>query len=298
MSRPSTTTASAAATCSRCRATSSFRTAGTADTGDTARVTSAPRMRSRTSTPSTVTTSRRAFVPTRISASDTARATATLSSRLTPASSTATVAARYMAPVSRYAAPSRWATCRATLDFPVPDGPSRVTCPRKSLTVSPGRSAARSLRSSLVPRCDARSLGDVPSQGLGTAQVDVLDVVARLGHVDVRHQAQHPRQRVRHVHLGGAHQRDVAEAELAGGQCGELRDDVRGRGEQDADDVVVDERVALHDGGDQLTGGLEHLLPVVGVHLRGAPDGADGHALSFAPRHPGSPGAPSSLESR
>ena len=43
----------------------------------------------------------RAFVPTRISASDTARATAILSSRLTPASSTATVAARYMAPVSR-----------------------------------------------------------------------------------------------------------------------------------------------------------------------------------------------------
>ena len=62
--------ASAAATSARCWATSCRRTAGTADTGDTARVTSAPRMRSATSTPSTVTTSRRASCPTSIVASD------------------------------------------------------------------------------------------------------------------------------------------------------------------------------------------------------------------------------------
>jgi hypothetical protein len=85
---------------------------------------------------------------------------------------------------------------------------------------------------------------------------------------------------VRDVDLRGAHQRDVAHAELAGRQRRELRRQVRSGREEDADDVVVGEVVALQDGGDELTGGLEHLLPVVGVDLRRAPDGSDGHALS------------------
>jgi hypothetical protein len=108
----------------------------------------------------------------------------------------------------------------------------------------------------------------------------VLDVGAVERGLHVRHQPQHPGQGVRDVDLGGAHQRDVAHAELAGGQRRELRHQVGGRGEQDADDVVVLETVALQHRADEFTGRLEHLLPVVGVDLRRAPDGSDGHALS------------------
>src|SRR3954447_17959821 len=87
---------------------------------------------------------------------------------------------------------------------------------------------------------------------------------------------------MRDVDLGGAHQRHIPHAELAGGQRRELRHQVRSGREQNADHVVVVEIVALQHRGDQLTGGLEHLLPVVGLDLRRAPDGSDGHALSFS----------------
>ena len=43
----------------------------------------------------------------------------------------------------------------------------------------------------------------------------MLHVLARPVGLHVRHEPQHPRQRVRDADLGGAHQRHVAEAELA-----------------------------------------------------------------------------------
>src|SRR5687767_13841750 len=117
-----------------------------------------------------------------------------------------------------------------------------------------------------------------------------MDVRSGLRRLDVRHKPQHPRRGEGYVDLGGARQGHVAHAQLAGGQGGELRPEIRGGGEQDADHVVVGELVALQHRGDELTGGLEHLLPVVGVDLRRAPDGSDGHALSSIVFGPGSPG--------
>jgi hypothetical protein len=63
-------------------------------------------------------------------------ATAAGSAGSMPASSTASVTARYMAPVSRYRACSAPASRLATVDLPVPDGPSSATTPRSSPLVT------------------------------------------------------------------------------------------------------------------------------------------------------------------
>ena len=83
------------------------------------------------------------------------------------------------------------------------------------------------LTASFMPR--PRRSADIPAQRLGAAQVDVLDVGARHVHLGVSHQPDHPRQAAGHVDLRRAEQRDVAEAELAGGQCRELAAQVGAR---------------------------------------------------------------------
>ncbi|CAL9578430.1 hypothetical protein SUDANB95_04944 [Actinosynnema sp. ALI-1.44] len=81
--------------------TSSSRTSATADTGDTASVTSGPRISAPTSCPSSRV---REASGSEVCVSFAARATSTtrsVSVGSTPARSTASVIARYIAPVSR-----------------------------------------------------------------------------------------------------------------------------------------------------------------------------------------------------
>src|SRR5438270_506237 len=122
MSRPSTTIRSAVAMISRCCATRTRRTAGTAATADTAPVTSGPRISRSTATASSRVVGFSGSVPMTMRASIATLATASASDGSTPACSTARVTARYMAPVSRYRAPRAAASRRDTVDLPAPDG--------------------------------------------------------------------------------------------------------------------------------------------------------------------------------
>jgi hypothetical protein len=79
--------------------------------------------------------------------------------------------------------------------------------------------------------------------------------------------------------LPGAQQRHVGEAEQPRGVGGELRGEIRGGREDDGDDVVGREVVALQHGGDELGRSLEDLLAGVAVHLDGAPDRAYRHYI-------------------
>src|SRR5690606_5206473 len=85
----------------RCSAASISRTSGTADTAETAWLTSSVRIASLTSTPSKLALGSLGSVPTPISIRRTSSTTADASSGPIPARSTANVATRYMAPVSR-----------------------------------------------------------------------------------------------------------------------------------------------------------------------------------------------------
>src|SRR5215207_11548836 len=131
MSRPSTTTAPPPIS-SRWAATSSSRTPGAADTGLTAVVTAWERISASTGRPSTSTrwSSGSVVISSRVRAAS--AVTASLSSGSMPSRSTAQVTARYIAPVSRYRNPSRRARPLATVDFPVPEGPSSAITARRS----------------------------------------------------------------------------------------------------------------------------------------------------------------------
>jgi hypothetical protein len=65
--------------------------------------------------------------------------------------------------------------------------------------------------------------------------------------------------------LARAQQWHVAEAQVAGGQGGELADQVLGRGEDDRDQVVVADPVAGQQLGDQFLGPLDQVAALVGV---------------------------------
>src|SRR5690606_21149906 len=106
------------------------RTSGTAATAETAAVTSGPRIGPSTATPSAQIRGCAGSVPLSSRACSASLAIASGSARSTPARSTTQVTARYMAPVSRYAAPNRCANRRATVDLPEPDGPSIATTHR------------------------------------------------------------------------------------------------------------------------------------------------------------------------
>jgi hypothetical protein len=101
MSRPSTTTASAAATSARCWSTSCGAPRGTADTAETARVTSGAADADGDVHAVDLHHLGVGRRPDLDAGGGDGAATASASSGSTPASRTATVAARYMAPVSR-----------------------------------------------------------------------------------------------------------------------------------------------------------------------------------------------------
>ena len=85
------------------------------------------RMRSPTGFPSTSSSGGSDFQSKRNSISRTSWAIASPSVRSMPRSSASNAAARYIAPVSRNSRPSRFANRCATVDLPVPAGPSMVT---------------------------------------------------------------------------------------------------------------------------------------------------------------------------
>ena len=128
--------------------------------------------------------------------------------------------------------------------------------------------AGRSASASLVG--DLAHAGQVAAQRGGAVQVDVGDVGARQVGLHVRDHPHHPRHRALDLQLPGADQRHLAEAEPAGGVGRELRDQVAGRGEDDADEVVDRQAVGLHDVEDHLRDPLEHVLADVVLELRRA----------------------------
>ena len=127
MSRPSTTQRTADAASERWSATRLVRTAGIAETADTLRVTSGPRISPETSSPSRRTAVEFGSSETSSGRAAVALATASSSVGSMPWRSTHRVATRYIAPVSKYFAPSSVATIRETVDLPVPEGPSMAT---------------------------------------------------------------------------------------------------------------------------------------------------------------------------
>ena len=204
MSRPSTTMPAGPAISSRCRATSSSRTAGTADTADTAPVTSAQRIASSTGSPSSV--DRRAAGGR--CECDAAPSSATCvhrggvgrgrCRRAAPPRSPPGTSRRCRGSARRVRVASR----RATVDLPVPEGPSRANTPVNMCTqrgygrLSPaaGRAAAPRPRAGTCWRSSARACD----------------------RLDVGEQPQHARHRSWHRDLGGAQQRDVGHARAAG----------------------------------------------------------------------------------
>src|SRR6185312_1021176 len=81
------------------------------------------------------------------------------------------------------------------------------------------------------------------------------------------HQPDHARHGARDADLLRAHERHVVKADLTGRERGELRGEVVGHGEQDADHGVRRELVTAHHRGHQLRGPLQDLLPPVPVEL-------------------------------
>ena len=97
-------------------------------------------------------------------------ATAAGSSGSTPARSTARVTIRYMAPVSRYPAANRRATRRATVDFPVPEGPS--------IAITNGRRQFRHKPTALYSNADLHRVQLAQRAGSLVAELHVADLGA------------------------------------------------------------------------------------------------------------------------
>src|SRR6266511_5888639 len=93
-------------------------------------------------------------------------ATASVSVRSRPCSSTDQVTARYIAPVSRYRNPSRVATPRAVLDLPEPLGPSTAMIMRQRLPVH-------------HPAALSQDLGELLGSGRFHRELDVTDGASR-----------------------------------------------------------------------------------------------------------------------
>src|SRR5439155_8553461 len=199
MSRPSTTTpAGCRATARRCSAFTHARTSGNAATADTRAVTRSDRTASSTSTPATVGVNSR---PTSASAIGRSRASPTIRWTFHPSpfprpssprlSSAANVSARYNAPESRCAQPSRSATRAPVDDFPDAAGPSIAMT--RTLPPSPSPHAPQILEEPRITDRDRRPL--------------------RQPHVRARHRPQHGERHRQAVVAGRVH----AAARWAGG---------------------------------------------------------------------------------
>ena len=126
ISRPSATTSAPSPTL-RCRATMTSRTAGVADTGETASSTSGVRISEVTSRPLANTLCPDSDETNRISISRATFATRSWSSGSTPARRHSAATERYIAPVSRNVSEHLLAIALATEDLPEPEGPSIAT---------------------------------------------------------------------------------------------------------------------------------------------------------------------------
>ena len=110
----------------------------------------------------------------------------------------------------------------------------------------PGTRRSRPGPSEISHRGVAWHPGQVGAQRRGAVQVDVGDVGAGQVGLDVGQHPHHPGHGPLDLELAGAQQRHLAEAELAGGVRRELRDQVRGGGEDHRDEVVDLEPVGGH----------------------------------------------------
>src|ERR1017187_5154568 len=118
--------------------------------------------------------------------------------------------------------------------------------------------------------CARRLAGEVITQRLRVAQVDVAHVLAPSSGVGVEQDPDALGHRAGHVDLARAEQRDVAEANAARAGGGKGGREVNRRREDDADHVVVDQLVALHHRGEQLLGRHRDLFGRVVLARRGA----------------------------
>src|SRR5690606_27216661 len=115
----------------------------------------------------------------------------------------------------------------------VPSSPAPIT------STGPGSRTSVTVGDRPYPR-------QVAAQGGRPVQVDVGDLRPREIGLDVRHHPDHPRHRPGDLQLARADERHLAEAELPRDVGGELRVQVGGRGEDDRDEVVDRQPVALH----------------------------------------------------
>src|SRR5918998_5064640 len=155
----------------RCCSTSRRRTSGIAETGLTAVVTAGFRISPATSSPSSSTRGWSGSVPTSMRRRATTSYTASGSPGSAPARNTPSAAARYIAPVPKYRAPNDAASRRATVDFPVPAGPSTATTPRNPSPCCT-RLTSRLADGSIVPATAGELPADRAVEGthLGTGQ--------------------------------------------------------------------------------------------------------------------------------
>src|SRR3954465_609252 len=124
-------------------------------------------------------------------------------------------------------------------------------------TTTPARRAARATDVPISPvpmtatRWTRGPSGDgieVVPQPLGPVEVDVGDLAQTELGVEVEQDADDRGHRAGDRDLAGAQQRDVAETHTASRLCRERARQILGRGEQDADQVVVRDRVAFEQG--------------------------------------------------
>src|SRR3954449_143937 len=126
---------------------------------------------------------------------------------------------------------------------------------------------------------------EVVAQAPRLALVDVRRLVPVVRVVMDQHADDH-RQRPGHRHLAGAQQRDAVEAELPGGDRGELGVEVVREREDAAHDVGRAERVAVHDLPHQRLGAVEDRVGLVAVDRRGAAEGEEAHRRGIMPCMP------------
>lgn len=90
---------------------------------------------------------------------------------------------------------------------------------------------------------------------------------------DVHHDADTASSRILDVELAGADEWHVSKTSNTSGGCGKGRMDVISRGEQDADDVIVVDTIALDHFIEKSNGALLHLIDGIDVDCRGTAQG-------------------------
>src|SRR4051812_34301657 len=154
---------------------------------------------------------------------------------------------------------------------PVESVSSSTSYPR---TWSPALAAARATDVPINPVPSTAMRSEVVTQRLRAVEVHRRDLALGMGGVEVDEDADDPLHRARHRDLLRAHQRDGPEAHPPRGLGGEHRAEVRGRGEEHADDVGRRDAVALEQRLEQPRRGIEHRRGVVALDADRAADGA------------------------